>query len=196
MSETATETATTEVPEAATAAETTATTETAPETADLGDAGKKAIAAERAARKAAERSAAELLAKVQAFEDADKSETEKAAARAEAAERRAIEAEAKVTRAEVADELNVPKELRKFLTGTTEDDLREQATELLTAFNAATASIRTTPRPDPTQGAKPTGANGGAPLQLTAADAERMSAEQIVAAKAAGQFNDLLGIKS
>jgi hypothetical protein len=32
---------------------------------------------------------------------------------------------------EVADELNVPKRLRKFLTGTDEDSLREQAQELL-----------------------------------------------------------------
>ena len=166
-----------------------------PEASDLGDPGKKALAAERAARRAAEKTAAELAAKVQAFEDADKSETERAAARAEAAEKRAAEAEAKAMRAEVADELDVPRELRKFLTAASEDDLREQANELLTAFNAATANSRTTPRPDPTQGAKPNGANGGAPIQLTAADAERMSAEQIVAAKNAGQFDDLLRIK-
>jgi hypothetical protein len=161
--------------------------------AELGEAGKKALAAERAARKTAEKSAAELLARVQAFEDADKSETEKAAARAEAAEKRAAEAEAKAMRVEVADELNVPKELRKFLTATDEDSLRSQAEELLTAFTAATAASRTTPRPDPTQGAKPASA---ALPQLTSADADGMTSEQIIAARRAGQFDDLLRIKT
>lgn len=169
-----------------------AVAEVIPEATDLGDAGKKALNAERTARKAAEKTAAELLAKVQAFEDADKSETDKAAARAEAAEKRATEAEAKAMRVEVADELDVPKELRKFLTAMTEDTLREQASELLTAFNAATASTRTSPRPDPTQGAKPN--STGVP-QLTQADLAVMTPAQVVAAKREGRFNDLLGIK-
>lgn len=168
-------------------------TPTTAETPDLGDSGKKALAAERSARRAAEKQAAELAAKVKEFEDASKSETEKAAARAEAAEERAKAAEAKALRVEIADELNVPKELREFLTAGDEDSLRAQANKVLEAFTAATAATRTTPRPDPTQGAKPGNDDSG---QLTAADAARMTPEQIVAAKAAGRFNDLLGIKS
>lgn len=134
----------------------------------------------------------ELRKRVAEFEDASKSESEKAAARAEAAEKALAEVTAKALRLELADELSVPKELRKFLTATDEDSLRSQAEELLSAFTAATASTRTSPRPDPTQGAKPASATG----QLTQADAERMTPAEIVAAKAAGRFNDLLGIKT
>ena len=150
MSETAPETtpAATETPDPA-------VTETPDATSDLGDNGKKALDAERRARKAADKALTEMAAKLQAFEDANKSETEKAATRAEAAEKRALEAEAKVMRADVADELKVPMELRKFLTATDEEGLRAQAEEVLSAFTAATAASRTTPRPDPTQGAKP-----------------------------------------
>lgn len=142
---------------------------------------------ERLARQAAE-------AKVREFEDATKSDSEKAAARAEAAEKRAAEAEAKALRADIADELNVPRELRKFLTASDEEALRSQASELVTAFTAVTAASRTTPRPDPTQGAKPDGTTGLP--QLTSSDASRMTPEQVVAARKAGQFNDLLGVKT
>lgn len=160
-------------------------------TTDLGDAGKKALAAERAAKRAAEKRAAELEARVQEFEDSNKSEQEKAAARAEAAEKRAAEAEAKALRLEVADELKVPANLRKFLTASTADDLREQATALMDELTAATAGQRTTPRPDPTQGAKPDGVAG----QLTRADLAGMSPDEINAAREAGRLNDVLGIK-
>lgn len=141
-----------------------------PETPDLGDAGKKAIEAERRARKAAEKQANELAAKVKEFEDASKSESEKAAARAEAAEDRAKTAEAKALRLEIADELQVPKEFREFLTGTDEDTIRGQAEKVLTALTAATAGQRTTPRPDPTQGAKPP---AGDDLDARIAEAEK-----------------------
>lgn len=147
-----------------------AVAETPPETpADLGDNGQKALATERAARKAAEKSARELAAKVQAFEDASKSETEKAAARAEAAEKRASDAEAKVLRVEIADELAVPKELREFLTASDEDGLRAQAEKVLAAFNAAMAENGPRqPKPDPSQGAKP---SNGPDLDRQIADA-------------------------
>lgn len=133
----------------------------------------------------------ELRKRVAEFEDSTKSEAEKAAARAEAAEKRAAEAEAKALRLEVADELKVPANLRKFLTATSEDELREQATALMDELTAATAGQRTTPRPDPTQGAKPDGVAG----QLTQADLKGMSPSEITAAREAGRLNDLLGIK-
>lgn len=40
------------------------------------------------------------------------------------------------------------------------------------------------------------GPKGDQPVQLTEADLQRMSPEEIVAARAKGQFNDLLGLKS
>lgn len=67
----------------------------------LGDAGKKALQEERAARKAAEKALAERDAKLKEFEDRDKTEAEKLAAKTEAAEKRATEATGRAVKAEV-----------------------------------------------------------------------------------------------
>jgi hypothetical protein len=185
---------TTTVPEATTPApDAPPVPETPDAVADLGDAGKKALAAERSARKAAEKAAADLAAKVQAFEDANKTEQEKAAARAEAAEKRAAEAEAKALRLEIASELNVPESLRKFLTATDDAGLRAQADELTKALSAATAeSAPRQPKPDPSQGAKP----GSITAQLSKADLAGMTPQQINEALEAGRLVDVLAGKS
>jgi len=164
----------------------------APEADDLGDAGKKALAAERTAKRAAEKRAAELEAKVKEFEDASKTEAEKAAARAEAAEKALAEVTARAARLQVAAEVGVPADLVEFLTGGDEESLRAQAEKLMAA-TAANKAPRA-PQPDPSQGAKPGGSTG--PTQLARADLARMSPEAIVAAKAEGRLNDVLGIKS
>lgn len=129
-----------------------------PAPTDLGDAGKRALEAERKAKRDAERRAAEAEARVKEFEDSQKSELEKAAARAEAAEKAAAEAQAKALRLEIAEEMKVPSNLRRFLTGTDEDSLREQAESLVNELAAAMEASRTTPRPDVSQGAKPANA--------------------------------------
>jgi hypothetical protein len=67
----------------------------------LGEPGKKALAEERAARKAAEKLAAEQAAKLKEFEDRDKTEAEKLAARVDAAEKAAQTATARAVRSEV-----------------------------------------------------------------------------------------------
>ncbi len=67
----------------------------------LGDAGKKALAEERAARKAAEKLAADQAAKLKEFEDRDKTEAEKLTAKADAAEKVAAAATARAVSAEV-----------------------------------------------------------------------------------------------
>lgn len=67
----------------------------------LGDAGKKALAEERTARKAAEKERGELAARLKAFEDAQKTEAEKLAERADAAEKREQAATARAVKAEV-----------------------------------------------------------------------------------------------
>ncbi len=153
---------------------------------DLGDAGKKALAAERAAKRAAEKRAAELEARVKEFEDASKSEAEKAAARAEAAEKALAEMTQRALRLQVATETGLDSSLHEFLTGSDEESLRSQAEKL----KAATAAQRaTTPRPDPTQGAKP---NANGPTQLSKADLASMTPAQIDQALTEGRLVDVL----
>lgn len=162
-------------------------------TVDLANADEKPpkwvpvaeLAGERAARKAAEKAAADLAARVQEFEDASKSEAEKAAARAEAAEKALAEMTTRTLRLEVATEVGLPADLHEFLTGNDEESLRSQAEKL----KAATAAQRTTPRPDPTQGAKP---NASGPTQLTKADLASMTAAQIDQALTEGRLVDVL----
>lgn len=98
------------------------------ESAELGENGVKALAAERDARKAAEKSAADLAKRLKAFEDRDKTEAEKTAERLAAAEQRAAELEAKATRAEVAAAKGVPAAL---LTGSTTEELEASADALI-----------------------------------------------------------------
>lgn len=68
------------------------------------------------------------------LEEQNKSEVEKASSKATEAERRAAEAEAKALRYEVAIEKGVPQRLMRFLNGSTQEELAEQADELLEAL--------------------------------------------------------------
>lgn len=160
----------------------------APEPApdDLGDGGKKAIDAERRARRDAEKRVREYEERLKAFEDRDKSDAEKMAERVAKAEARAAESEARTLRLTIASEAGLPADLLEFLTASDEESLRAQVDKLLTA----TVTQRRTPAPDPTQGARPTGVS-----QLSRADLQGMAPEAIAAAKAEGRLDDLLGIK-
>jgi hypothetical protein len=122
-------TSTTATPaDAAKAADTTKDqTQTQGDPADLGDAGKKALAAERDARKAAEKATTDALAKVKAFEDAQKTEAEKAAEALTAAQQTAAESAAKALRYEVAAEKGIPLNAAMRLTGTTREELAADA---------------------------------------------------------------------
>lgn len=122
-------------------AENTATTTDAdnqPATGELGDAGKKALDAERKEKRAAERRAAELEARLKEFEDRDKSESERAVERAEAAERRAAEAESRALRLEIAADKGLTPAQAKRLVGETREELEADAAELLETFKPAT----------------------------------------------------------
>lgn len=119
------------------------------EPADLGDAGKKALTAERDARKAAEKAAADLQAKLDQIEKANLSELEKAQLAAKEAQDQLAEITRQNLRNSVALAKGVPADLAEFLTGDTEDELNAKADTLLTRLNAPT-----TPLPDPSQGAK------------------------------------------
>lgn len=119
------------------------------EPADLGDAGKKALAAERDARKAAEKASADLQAKLDQIEKANLSELEKAQLAAKEAQDELAEITRQNLRNSVALAKGVPADLAEFLTGDTEDELNTKADTLLARLNAPT-----TPLPDPSQGAK------------------------------------------
>lgn len=118
---------------------------------DLGDAGKKALAEERKARKAAEKAAAEAAAKIKEFEDRDKSELERATEAAKTAEAEREAAKAEALRLRIAIKHGISDEdAELFLTGTDEDTLTRQAEALSTRFSQRPG----TPKPDPSQGAR------------------------------------------
>jgi beta-glucosidase-like glycosyl hydrolase len=113
-----------------------------PEAPDLGDAGKKAIEAEREARKAAEKAAREAkktadaaLARVKEFEDRDKTETQKAAERIAELEKALADKETAlalkdqdILRRDVAKDKKVPV---KFVIGSTREEMEAAAEEFL-----------------------------------------------------------------
>lgn len=97
----------------------------------LGDAGKRALNAEREARRKAEadlKTAREELATVKVDQDASKSDMEKVLAKVEGLEQRAEKAERKALVSEVASAKGVPAGL---LTGSTKEELEAQADQLL-----------------------------------------------------------------
>jgi hypothetical protein len=107
------------------------------------DAVRNAIKAERerakVAKKAADDATSEaekLRAKVQEFEDRDKSEQEKAEKRAKDAEDKATKAEHKLLRLEVAADKKVPANLASRLVGETKAELEADADELLKSVKA------------------------------------------------------------
>ena len=94
------------------AAETTEQTSGEPATGDatdaLGDAGKKALAAERAARREAEKRANDLAAQIKAAEDAGKTEAQKQAETLASLQADLATMRAEKERAEVAAATGVP----------------------------------------------------------------------------------------
>lgn len=114
----------------------------------LGDAGQKALKAERDARKAAERSTAELQAKLKEFEDAKLSDLERAQSQAAEAATELEALRAENIRKSVALSKGLPAELIEFLPNGTEEEVAAKADLLLSKLNAPGI-----PKPDPSQGA-------------------------------------------
>lgn len=131
----------------------TATVETTQQD-ELGDAGKKALAAERTAKKAAEKKAAELEARLKAIEDKDKSEAERLAERASVAEQAAQEQAAQLARYKVAAATGVPADLLAP-SGTDEESLAQYAAALL-EWRGSAAPAAGRPAGDIDQGARTT----------------------------------------
>lgn len=82
----------------------------------------------------ANREAEALRLKLKEHEDAGKSELEKLADKAATAEERAAAAELRALRLEVSEEVGVPGKLRKYVVGTSREELLASAKEILEAF--------------------------------------------------------------
>lgn len=136
------------------------TTQGDPADKPLGPNGEKALDAERAARKAAEKKLAAYEAKLKEIEDANLSEIEKAKKAAAEAQAKLDQIARENLRNSVALAKGVPVDLVQFLNGDTEDDLNAQADTLL----ARLAAAPTTPKPDLSQAS--TAGEPGRPLPL------------------------------
>lgn len=144
------ETTTTEVTAQSNDAAITAEPQTQGDPAELGDAGKKALDAERAARKAAEKAASDLQAQLDQINQANESAVEKAQREAKEAQEAAVKATAEALRFRVAAKHGISDEdAELFLTGSDAETVERQAAALV-------ARTPTGPRPDPSQGAKGT----------------------------------------
>ncbi|MDO5534124.1 MAG: hypothetical protein Q4F65_05685 [Propionibacteriaceae bacterium] len=115
----------------------------------LGEGGKRALTAEREARKAAEDAAKALQAELDQIKQAQMSDLEKAQAQARSYEKAATKASAEALRWRIAARHGISDEdAETFLTGTDEESLVKQAERLA----ALAVKAPTTPRPDRTQG--------------------------------------------
>jgi hypothetical protein len=119
-----------------------------PASEPLGEGGKKALDAERNARKAAEKAAADLKAQLDQINQANESAVEKAQREAKEAQEAAAKATADALRFRVAAKHGLSDEdADLFLTGTDAETLERQAAALV-------ARTPSSPKPDPSQGAK------------------------------------------
>lgn len=134
----------------------------------LGDAGKKALESERAARANAEKERAALAAKLKEIEDRDKSEAVKAAERLAEAEKRAAEVEARANRAEVAAATGVSVEVLAGPKSSSADDIKAFA-ETVAAYVTEASKKNPTGPVIPNQGKQPESATQRADDWLRAA---------------------------
>ena len=146
------------------AAETPVEEQQAEET--LGDPGKKALAAERDARKAAERRFTEAEARLKEIEDANLSELQKAQRDAEEYRSKLASLQVENARSRIALEKGVPSDLIEFIVGEDEEQMAAKADLLMSRLN----STPSTPKPDFTQGAS------GAPAPATRPGADTFAA--------------------
>lgn len=115
----------------------------------LGEGGKKALKAEREARTAAERQAAEFKAKLDKIEAANLSDLEKAQKEAADAKEAAAKATADAARLRLAARYGLTEEDAADL-----PDDPEKAERLAARLGASKSDQTTTPKPDLTQGAQ------------------------------------------
>lgn len=132
---------------------------TDPPADDLGDAGKKALAAERKARREAEKQLRDIQARLKEIEDAEKPEIDKLREEVEDLRRTAAQHEAAALRAEVAMSKGLTAGQAKRLQGATREELEADADEILEQFPAAGGAKpppSSKPSPDLKGGTDPT----------------------------------------
>ena len=161
----------------------------------LGDPGKRALDAERKARKAAEKAAADAAAKVKEYEDAQKSEAERLAAKVTELETRAAKAEAAALRAQIVNELEIPADIAADIAGSTPEEYRAAAERIKARLAPAKS-----PAPSPTRPVESLQPGSGTPqqsgpVQMAKADLVGMSPAQINALLESGQLADALAGK-
>ncbi len=103
----------------------------------LGEGGKRALASERQARREAEKQLSELQARLQQFEDRDKSELQRATERAQGFEQQLTTMRETNARLMAAATHNIPPELIDLLGGGTEDEINARAEILAERLKAA-----------------------------------------------------------
>lgn len=120
----------------------------------LGEGGVKALNAEREARKAAEKSTADLTKQLKAFEDRDKTEAQKQQEELEAARAELAALTTAKTRAEVAESKAVPSSLLSGPASSSEEDLAAFADALI-AFRGEPAPTDRSRMIIPAEGGSP-----------------------------------------
>ena len=129
----------------------------------LGEGGEKALKAEREARKAAEESAKALQKQLDEINAANMSDLERAQKAAADAQVEAEKARTEALRYRVAAKHGITDEdAELFLTGSDAETLERQAARLV-------ERTPTTPKPDPSQGAKGDAPKGSTADQFAAA---------------------------
>lgn len=153
---------------------TTATDDDGTQDKTLGPAGEKALAEERKARRDAEKQAKELADRLQAIEDKDKSEVERLTEQVATLTKERDGAVAKADRLEVSilksldeDQAKRITSAARRLTGTTREELEEDADEFLSAFAPPTAEPRPTPTGKPQERLKPGSGDPDVPAEET-----------------------------
>ena len=133
----------------------------------LGDAGKRALVAERARAQAAEDRAKAAEAKAKEYEDRDKTDLQKAQDEAATAKTEAAKATAALLRRQVADDKKLPVDLADTLQGSTKEELEAHADVLLKHIKP-----QETPPPNFNGGAGSPPAAGSLDAQIQAATAK------------------------
>lgn len=133
--------------------------DTEPTTGTDPDSGaKKALDAERKARREAEKQLREMSARLKEIEDKDKSETDRLREQVEQLKSEAQQNAAKALRAEIAAEKGLTAAQAKRLVGSSREELEADADEILEAF--PTGGVKPPPsdkpRPDLRGGTDPT----------------------------------------
>lgn len=120
-------------------------------TDELGDAGKRALAAERKAREIAEKSLKALQDELQKRENAELTELERFKRENEELRTTNSTSTLEATRYRVALEKGIPADLAARLQGSNYDEISADADTLVSLIPAQGKPV---PRPDPSQGAK------------------------------------------